>query len=647
MPDNMDYTEEQNKKLDKEIESAQTPATSILTKPIDLGKGSDEELYERERKVTTKLVSMFEKWEAWRRPLEDKWNQIYRLYFNDDNELKTPTRAKIFVPMTFKLIEAALPIIMNTIFSSESIFEVMPTNPEDQSLADVIQLLLEYQLTQANFYVKFLDFTKQMLLYGTSYFKVYWKVKRQWVWEREPIRKNISFFGIPAGNKIVGWKEDKSYKVVDRRPEVDTLDILDVFPDPDSTQVNEGKGVFIRTYMSSEDIRELGAGPRPVYANTDHDSLKSKRHDNSYADTRQYRLTTRGMSSGGSDTRNVEVLEFYGKYDLDNDGIREEVYIVIANRQVLLKATANPFHHQKWPLVKSTLFAVPMEWYGIGIVEPVMSQQHELNTLRRQRLDNINQILNAMYKVKDTADIDLNSLVSTPSGIIITSEMDGLEVLRPPDATGAAYQEAQSLMSEMEDTTVTQAAQGNPASGRLGRTSSGARMIIAQSLEKFGTAIRLIEETAIKRVLRMFHQLNLQFLDDDDILRDPGMYGHLFAADVTPEMLRAEVKFKMLGISEMVGKEGKINQIASFLGMFKDTMTPEELATTKVKMWKLMGFDSTEMGGGQVGLPMNPEANNDMSQILGNSATGGNDAIANEIARNGAEVAPPQSTQGA
>jgi hypothetical protein len=601
MPENTDYTEEQDKKLDKEIEAAQTPALSALTKPIDLGEGSDEELFEREKKLVTHLVKMFEKWEAWRRPLEDKWNQIYRLYFNDDNELKTPTRAKIFVPMIFKLIESALPIIINTIFSSDSIFEVTPTNAEDQPLADVIQLLLEYQLTQANFYVKFLDFTKQMLLYGTSYFKVYWKVKRQWVWEREPIRKNVSFFGIPAGNKIVGWKENKTYKVVERRPEVDTLDILDVFPDPDSTQINEGKGIFMRSYMSKEDIRELGAGPRPVYGNTDHDGLKSTRHDNSYSDTRQYRLVTRGMSSGGSDSRPVEVLEFFGKYDLDGDGIREEVYVVIGNRQVILKATSNPFQHQKWPLVKGTLFAVPMEWFGVGIVEPVMSQQHELNTIRRQRLDNINMILNSMWKVKDTADIDLNALVSTPNGIIITSEMDGLEAIRPNNETGTAHNEAQSLIAEMEDTTVTQAAQGNPASGRLGRTSSGARMIISQSLEKFGTAIRLVEETAIKRVLRMFHQLNLQFLDDDDILRDPGMYGHLFSADVTPEMLRAEVKFKMLGISEMVGKEGKINQIASFLGMFKDTMTPEEITLVKSKMWALMGFDPKEMGAGAVG----------------------------------------------
>ena len=641
MPQFNEYTEEQDKNLDNAIAPSQTPATSTLGKPIQLGEGSEEELFEKEKKLVTHMVGMFDTWQNWRQPLEDQWNRIYRLYFNDDAELKTPTRAKIFVPMIFKIVETGLPIIINTIFSSDSIFEVVPTNPEDGDIAAVIQILLEYQLSQANFYVKFLDFTKQMLLYGTSYFKVYWKVTRQWVWERTPIRKPVSFFGMPVGEKIVGWKEEKKYKIVERRPEVDVLDILDVFPDPDSNAVNQGQGVFFRTFMSRDTVREQGAGPHPVYENTKSDKLGSTSRDNTYAESRQYRATTRGLSTRGGSTKGVEIIEFFGKYDLDGDGIREEVFIVIANRSVLLKATANPFQHQKWPLIKSNLFTVPLEWYGIGLVEPIMSQQHELNTLRRQRLDNINQVLNSMYMVKDTADIDLNSLITSPSGIIITSEMDGLEVMRPPDITQSAFTEAQVLSGEMEDVTVTKAAQGNPASGRLGRTSSGARMIISQSLEKFGTAIRLIEETAIKRILRMFHQLNLQFLDDDDILRDPGLYGHLFS-----EMLRSEVKFKMLGISEMVGKEGKINQIASFVGMFKDVMTPEEVNLTKKKMWTLMSFDPTEMGTVKPGPAMNPGANPDMSQILGNSAAGGDDSLANEISRNGVSTAPPQATQG-
>jgi hypothetical protein len=100
----------------------------------------------------------------------------------------------------------------------------------------------------------------------------------------------------------------------------------------------------------------------------------------------------------------------------------------------------------------------------------------------------------------------------------------------------------------------------------------------------------LIEEMGLKRVLRMFHQLNLQFVSNDQILRDPGLYGHLFE-EVTPEDIRAEVTFRMIGISEMVGAEAKINQAISFMGVFGKVLSGESISEIAKMVWKLMGFD--------------------------------------------------------
>jgi hypothetical protein len=102
------------------------------------------------------------------------------------------------------------------------------------------------------------------------------------------------------------------------------------------------------------------------------------------------------------------------------------------------------------------------------------------------------------------------------------------------------------------------------------------------------------EESCIKRVLRMFHQLNMQFIDDDDTLRDPGMYGHLFD-QATPEDIRAEVRFKMVAISDMINKEGKINQISSFMGIFGKVLSGDTISTLGKKVWELMGFNKDEI----------------------------------------------------
>lgn len=630
-----EHSDKENKKLDKEISLSQQDAGSrSVSEPIQIGDMSEDKKTIRMNEIVNDMVKKFDNYRQWRNPHETKWNEIYRMYFNVDDQVKLPTRAKIFVPMIFRIIESGVPLITNTIFSSDNLFDVMPTNPKDSDIADLIKLLLTYQLGQANFFPKFIDFAKQLCLYGTSYFKVYWKVVRKWVWEREPIRKDVSLFGFSLPARIVGWKETKKFKVTERRPEVDVLDVLDVFPDPDAANEREGEGVFIRTWMSLEDLRELGAGKYPVYGNTENIKKDVNADDVTFGSSRSRRLSTRNTSNlVPNRSKNVEVLEWWGKFDLDGDGIREEAYIVIANRSTLIKATANPFHHQKRPLIRSVLFGVPMEWYGIGLVEPIMDQQHELNTIRRQRLDNINMILNRMWKVLDTADVDITQLISAPNHYILTGDMDALEPLETKDVTQSAYLEASTLEQEMESTTVTRAAQGLPESGRLGRTASGARLIVGQSLEKFSLAVRLIEETAIKRTLRMMHQLNLQFIDDDDVLRDPGMYGHLFDQDMTPEAIRADVRFQMKASSEMINTEAKINQIASFLGMFKDVMAPETLSDLMKKVWKLMGFDPDEVNiqGVQQAVP---------EQLGGAPTPEADPSLIAELQQNGTQTPP-------
>jgi len=584
---NMAYDDE-NKMDEQENKIAQDPSES----PIQITAKDPSEMMDKQKKLVDTYIKKFKAWETWRKPFENVWDEVYRLYMSTKERRKTPTRSNITVPIAFQIIEAAVPKIVNTIFASQiEFFEVIPTNPEDQEFAEVIQLLISYQLAQADFFVKFMDFVKQLLMYGTSYFKVYWKVKRQWVWERKPIREdNFSILGFKMGSRITGWEEEKSYKVIEKRPEIDVLDILDVFPDPEARNEKEGQGIFIRSWININDLKEMGKGQFPVYANTNSPEIAPDK--STYSASRNLRMTARGTSDPNvADPDQVEILEYWGQCDLDEDGIKEEAYLVFANRQVLLKAEPNPFHHQKRTVIRTVMFPVPMEWYGIGLIEPVISNIHELWTLRRQRIDNINMIINRMWKINSIADVDLDTLVSVPNGIIITDDMKAVEALETPNVTSDAYNEAAIVQSDIENATAPKSVQGTPESGRLGRTARGAQLIITQALEKFGTAIKLIEEMAIKRTLRMFHQLNLQFIDDDDVLRDPGMYGHLFQEQVTPEMIRAEVKFNMVGISDMVNKEGKINQIISFMGVFGKVLAPDSISDLAKTVWKLQDMD--------------------------------------------------------
>jgi len=602
----MAYEENQDQPI---IEPQEGQAQPAPIGPIQINPNND---FDPEQKCVDDIIGMFEPWEAWRKPYETLWEEIYRLYFSSSDKRKTGTRSTVTVPIVFQIIEAAVPKVVNSIFGNgEEFFDIIPVNPADQDFADGMKTLLSFQLTQAEFMMKFVDFVKQLLLYGTSYFHVYWKVKREWAITRTPIREPLTVNGLMIDPNHIRWEEKREYKVVERRPEIEVLDILDVFPDPESRNENDARGVFVRSWMTLDDIKNMGSGPHPIFGNTTHPKLMAG--NTTLSESRQARYSIRGLSTPPSKDL-VEVLTFWGKYDLDGDGIKEKCQVIIANRQVVLVARANPFHHQQCPVVRCVFFPIPLEWFGMGLVEPIISNVHELWTLRRQRIDNINLILNRMWKVNSLADVDLDTLISTPNGIILTDNMDGVMPIETGDVTSSAYNEATIVQTDIENATAPRSIQGAPESGRLGRTAKGAQLIIGQALEKFAVGTKLVEDLGIKRVLKLVRALDLQFIDTDQQLMES--YGFLFQPIVTEEQdpitgqmvpvevppniqsvedLRVDFRFKMVGISDMIGTEGKINQWTTIFGTFAPYLAPESIESILDKIVKLSGFDPNEI----------------------------------------------------
>lgn len=613
-------------------------------KPIQIAAKDDTEYAIKVSDITKKCADEFVKWESWRRPYDNLWNEIYRIYMNVIMSFKTPSRSKIFIPVVFQAIEAALPKLLNVLIAQREFFEVMPDDPaKDTDRAENIKRLVLYQLDRAKLFVKFVSFLKQLLLYGTSYMYLYWLVKRDWVWTRTPVRKQVSFLGITLGSRIVDWKETKSFEVLERRPEMEVLDVLDVYPDPVAETVEDGHAVYVRSWIDKEDLKEFGGGPFPIYANTDNPEVTGG-NVASYSQMRQVRYGARGVTNPVVEEKNmVEILTRWGKWDLDGDGKREQALIVIANRRVLLKAGPNPFYHQKIPIIKAGLFPVPREWFAIGLVEPVVPLQHELNTVRRQRLDNINMILNRMWKVNVLADVDMDTLISIPDGVVLTDDMEAVQPLETPDVTQSSYTDAALIQQDIENVTAPRSVQGTPENGRLGRTARGAQLIISQALEKFGTAARLIDESALTDMLGMWHQLNEQFIDDDETLRNPRLYGGVFDPNITVEEIRAAVRFRLTGPSELVDKEARISQLTAFLGIFKGFLSPPMLSLIMTKIWTLMNFDKAELQGVQ---PAVIPAATPAAQTLAPETQNQNQeaSITGQIQRNGA--AAPVSIPG-
>lgn len=599
----MEYGEEKDQLQDIENAEGRDQLDQITGEsPIQIyapeGSKTDEESLNSysmgvQKEIVSKSIGELIERENWRRAYELLWWQIYVSYMSGQVASRTPTRSKVFIPLVFQIIEAATPKLISFTSSNDNLFDVEANDVDEEEIAKNIKKLLGDQFDQNEFDDKYETFLKQLLLYGTSYFWVDWEVKWQWKISRTPkVMKFVDDNGV--NQEKTEYVTEKRYDIAGRRPKISVLDVLDVFPCQDHPEVGDQPSVMIRKFMLREDFERLCEGPQPYFGNKE--MAMASGTSAKFQETRQWRKTARGEISTVK-SRDIELIEVWGYWDLDGDGKAEPCQIVIANRQIVVRAVPNPFDHQEVPLVKVNFCKVPLEWFGIGLIEPVLSLQNEANLVRRQRLDNVNLLINQMYKVLSTdTSIDIEKVASQPSGVVLVDDMNNLQPIQRGDVSGSAYQDVQAIEQDIFNATVPAQLTGNIDDMQQNGKAVGlgvAKVAVSQAMEKFATAAKAIENKGIKHVLRLCYMLDLQYLTNSEVIR--AFYGHLFPepAIVTPAMIRtaAGVSFKMTVLSEMIGRDQKVNQMSTYFTLAQNQLEPQSIDIILKQIWDLMGFD--------------------------------------------------------
>jgi hypothetical protein len=600
----MDYSEEKDDLQEIENAEGRDQSDQITgDSPIQIyapeGSPTDEESVNSfsmgvQKEITSKYIGELIERENWRRAYELLWWQIYVSYMSGNVASRTPTRSKVFIPLVFQIIEIATPKLITFTSGNDSLFDVEANDVNEAEIATNIKRLLSDQFDKNEFDDKYETFLKQLLMYGTSYFWIDWEVKWAWKVNREP--KTMTYVDDNGINQEkIEYVSNKRYEIVGRHPKLTVLDVLDVFPSQDNPEVETQPSVMIRKFINRDEFERICESPQPYFGNKQMalDSGTSAK----FQETRQWRKTARGEISTVK-SKDIELIEVWGYWDLDGDGKDEPCQVVIANRQVVVRAVPNPFDHQEVPLVKVNFCKVPLEWYGIGLIEPILSLQNETNMVRRQRLDNVNLLINQMYKVLATdTSVDVDKLTSTPSGVVLVDDMNNVQPITRGDVTNTAYQDAQAIQQDIFNATVPASLTGNIDDMQGNNKGVGlgvAKVAVSQAMEKFATAAKAIENKGVKHVLRLFYMLDLQYLVNSQVIR--AFYGHLFPepAIVTPAMIRtaAGVNFKMTVLSEMVGRDQKVNQMSTFFTLAQQQLAPESIDVILKQIWELMGFDS-------------------------------------------------------
>jgi hypothetical protein len=138
----------------------------------------------------------------------------------------------VFIPICYQIIEAATPKLISFLSDNDSQFDVKPTDIKEGADRRQHQEVIPETVRAREVWAEVRSVCiKQLLMYGTSYFFVDWKVRYAWVWERVP---QTTIKHVRPGNRRQSprpkYVDQKSYKIVERRPEIDVPGYLGRVP---------------------------------------------------------------------------------------------------------------------------------------------------------------------------------------------------------------------------------------------------------------------------------------------------------------------------------------------------------------------------------------------------------------------------------
>lgn len=478
------------------------------------------------------ISELYDATKRWRQPYEDRWKAFYKLYRNYRDETQYPFKSNLFIPYVFSIVESITPKMLGTIFNTRPIISVQARQGSSENLAKVMERLLEYQLDdeRLEFFTKVLEFFKECVIYGTSFLKV-----------------------------IPRFVDDDlvSFNYIDVEP----IDLFHIFPDYRAKSIRRMKYIIQLSYMDLDELKTLDE--QGFYKNTSkvEEQLESGINVDEY---KRERLTDIGiLDEYGFDANRkiVEVLEYWDK---------DKIYTIGA-RKVILKEEDNPFDGLL-PFLMARYIPVQHELYGIGIPEVSEDLQTELNTVRNQRMDNVNLIINRMFIANKYADINLDQLVSYPGNVILTNDINAIRALDTRDVTKSAYMEEDIIKQDIDNATGNYSYnRGAPPERR--ETATGIIRLQQASDVRFDTVVKMLEFTVIRHIAKMFLWLDYQFLPKEELEKIlgeedyTGLEADKFYSQPVDVMLK-QYLFQPMGSSTTAIKEVRIQQVMQAYQLF-------------------------------------------------------------------------------
>jgi len=400
--------------------------------------------------ITKFLKERFGYFETLRSPLDTDIKEEVDLYNDIDKYIneKQDYEKKFTIPYIYTIVQTMVARLIETFFGKQNYLRIYVEDKRFKNIEKSLQLFLQEELDKAKFKSKARDFLEDALIQRTT-----------WLQPRLILNKN----------KLV-------------KIDINVLKWFDVWFDTKAKDV-EDSDFFVRKivkfYKLNKNIyfnlEELKQSEPPDYIRQKQE-YKSK-HGVSYYDP---------VKNNATDE--VELLEYYGWYDIDGKGDFQPVIFTLGNREVLIRAEICDLDtHRKILLFPVRPVRQANSLIGKSIPQIIKQVQYALNETISLTLQNFELLIKLLFKYRRGGSVDFDELFARGGNAIGWEDSpDDITIFDVPNMVQLGLLMISQLIQIMQQTTgAVDYLMGTSAGRGITETASGIRQITEQAMFKF------------------------------------------------------------------------------------------------------------------------------------------------------------------
>ena len=407
-----------------------------------------------------------------------------------------------------KQLEWMIPSITDPFLSSQDVISCNPVTYEDAEAARQNELLLNTQFCRKFPRYNFINkATRVLATEGTVVIQTGWDYKEEEYEEETEVIATDEY-----GRDYIAMDMVKKLRVLKNQPTATVCRNEDVYIDP-TCMDDMDKCQFV-IYRYETDISTLKSDGR--FKNLDKVELDSNDPDN---DSDYDNEDDTSFKFEDKARKKIMVYEYWGNYDVDNDGVVEQVVCAWVG-DTIIRLEDNPYPDKKPPFIVVPFNAVPFQLFGEALAENIGDNQKIKTAITRGLIDNMAQSNNGQVGIRRGA---LNSqnrkrFLAGDNFEFNTSPNDFWQGSYN-QIPGSAFNMLSLMNNEIEAQTGVKSFSGGLNGSSLGSSATAARGTLDAAAVRKLDIVRNIAENLIKPLMRKWMSYNSEFLEEEEVVR--------------------------------------------------------------------------------------------------------------------------------